>query len=240
MRLNVLKTAALHRAPRHLYCTNPLLPRKEMSSSASNSSASSSDKVYFSKLDVTDSVFLRTEHVIGIVNLKPIVPCRESVTSSSETGDWTSLNSLCSHSTPDVLLIPPNPSITRLSSLPSTSIGPFFQTVQHVVSTLQRVTGSTSCTVAIQDGPEAGQSVNHLHVHILPRKVGDFEENDEVYARLDEFGFEAGSKKRKDGSANASANASGVLAPDAEEERKPRSKEEMKAEAEWLRSVFDQ
>lgn len=136
-----------------------------------------------------------------------------------------------------MLLIPPNPSITRLSSLPSTSIGPFFQTVQHVVSTLQRVTGSTSATVAIQDGPEAGQSVNHLHVHVLPRKVGDFEENDEIYAKLDEFGFDNGSRK---GGHDSGSGSGSVLAPDAEEQRKPRSKEEMKAEAEWLKEMFNQ
>lgn len=33
----------------------------------------------------------------------------------------------------------------------------------------------------IQDGPEAGQSVPHVHIHILPRKAGDFEKNDEIY-----------------------------------------------------------
>lgn len=32
-----------------------------------------------------------------------------------------------------------------------------------------------------QDGPESGQSVPHVHVHILPRRRGDFEENDEIY-----------------------------------------------------------
>lgn len=32
-----------------------------------------------------------------------------------------------------------------------------------------------------QDGAQAGQTVPHVHVHILPRKLGDFENNDEVY-----------------------------------------------------------
>uniref|UniRef100_A0A4W5MCB1 Fragile histidine triad diadenosine triphosphatase n=1 Tax=Hucho hucho TaxID=62062 RepID=A0A4W5MCB1_9TELE len=35
-----------------------------------------------------------------------------------------------------------------------------------------------------QDGPEAGQTVKHVHVHVLPRKAGDFERNDNVYDEL--------------------------------------------------------
>ena len=34
------------------------------------------------------------------------------------------------------------------------------------------------------DGPLAGQSIPHLHVHILPRRVGDFADNDDVYREL--------------------------------------------------------
>jgi bis(5'-adenosyl)-triphosphatase len=37
-----------------------------------------------------------------------------------------------------------------------------------------------SLTLAIQDGPYAGQTVPHVHIHVLPRKPGDFEKNDEV------------------------------------------------------------
>ena len=35
--------------------------------------------------------------------------------------------------------------------------------------------------LTIQDGPQAGQTVPHVHIHILPRKRGDFEKNDEIY-----------------------------------------------------------
>ncbi len=38
----------------------------------------------------------------------------------------------------------------------------------------------------LQDGPAAGQSVPHLHVHVLPRKEGDFANNDEVYDAIDD------------------------------------------------------
>ena len=38
----------------------------------------------------------------------------------------------------------------------------------------------------LQDGPAAGQSVPHVHVHVLPRKKGDFANNDEVYDAIDD------------------------------------------------------
>ena len=44
--------------------------------------------------------------------------------------------------------------------------------------------GATSSTVSVQDGAEAGQTVEHVHVHVLPRRAGDFEENDDVYTAL--------------------------------------------------------
>jgi len=40
---------------------------------------------------------------------------------------------------------------------------------------------ATGVTYAIQDGAGAGQTVKHVHVHILPRFKGDFDENDEIY-----------------------------------------------------------
>ncbi|TYZ58820.1 hypothetical protein PybrP1_004459 [[Pythium] brassicae (nom. inval.)] len=36
------------------------------------------------------------------------------------------------------------------------------------------------CTA--QDGAAAGQTVKHVHIHVLPRRDGDFANNDEVYA----------------------------------------------------------
>lgn len=38
-----------------------------------------------------------------------------------------------------------------------------------------------TCFMLFQDGPQAGQTVPHVHIHIVPRKGGDFENNDEIY-----------------------------------------------------------
>lgn len=37
----------------------------------------------------------------------------------------------------------------------------------------------------LQDGADAGQSIPHVHIHILPRRSGDFKRNDDIYEVLD-------------------------------------------------------
>ncbi|XP_003366242.1 Bis(5'-adenosyl)-triphosphatase [Trichinella spiralis] len=63
-----------------------------------------------------------------------------------------------------------------------------------VESKLAKFYKTSSSTVCIQDGPEAGQTVKHLHVHILPRRRGDFEHNDEIYSVLDRHDKEVAEK----------------------------------------------
>jgi bis(5'-adenosyl)-triphosphatase len=170
------------------------VPRRSRSM-ATTPRSGGSEVVRFADFDVTDQVFLRTEHVVGIVNLKPIVPFRELPISGDDClcscSSLVPLTRRCfaahfpllapSCCTSDVLLIPPSPSITRLSLLPTASLAPFFRAVQLVTSRLEEVTGASSTNVAIQDGKEAGQSVAHLHVHVLPRKRCDeYAESDEV------------------------------------------------------------
>lgn len=57
--------------------------------------------------------------------------------------------------------------------------------------------------------------VPHVHMHIIPRKAGDWANNDDIYQELD---------KKKLGVDN--------------EERKPRTEQEMSAEASELRPYF--
>ncbi|KAI5640459.1 HIT domain-containing protein [Phthorimaea operculella] len=49
---------------------------------------------------------------------------------------------------------------------------------------MEKVHKTNSCTVTIQDGPYAGQTVRHLHCHIMPRTEGDFIQNDLIYLEL--------------------------------------------------------
>ncbi|KAK7305579.1 hypothetical protein VNO77_43485 [Canavalia gladiata] len=86
---------------------------------------------------------------------------------------------------------------------------------------LERYHKASSLTFCIQDGPQAGQTVPHVHIHILPRKSCDFENNDDIYDEIN--------KKEKELNQELGVD----------KERKDRSLEEMALEAnEYKKFVF--
>ena len=123
--------------------------------------ADDDDAVYaFSQIKISGAhVVLTSRHAYVAVNRKPVLPYH-------------------------LLVIPRRPSAVRLGDLTPEENADFFNLLAKAQKLAEHVTGATSSTVTVQDGPEAGQSVRHLHAHILARKNGDFEKNDEIYDRL--------------------------------------------------------
>ncbi|KAG5639340.1 hypothetical protein H0H81_004061 [Sphagnurus paluster] len=105
--------------------------------------------------------------------------------------------------------------------------------VRRVGNVIERAYGADGLTIACQDGKAAGQTVPHVHFHLLPRKQqGDrfSDKNDEIYPALE----------RHEGS--LSADIQHKVAPlkvDADEDRHPRSLDEMEQEARWLKGFFE-
>ncbi|KAI6175890.1 Nitrilase and fragile histidine triad fusion protein NitFhit [Aphelenchoides bicaudatus] len=50
---------------------------------------------------------------------------------------------------------------------------------------LQQFYKTQSATVSVQDGEYAGQTVKHVHAHVIPRKKGDFSPPDKIYNELE-------------------------------------------------------
>ena len=62
-----------------------------------------------------------------------------------------------------------------------------WRTVCTIQSILKQQYNCNAFNVAVQDGTAAGQSVPHVHVHILPRHCEDFARNDEIYEELEDW-----------------------------------------------------
>lgn len=96
-----------------------------------------------------------------------------------------------------------------------------------------------------QDGKAAGQTVPHVHVHILPRMLkGDpfAEQNDAIYSAIEreaKKGLATASEAEGADIARIARESTATTRVDAEDERKPRTAEEMEKEATWLRAFFE-
>ncbi|XP_022859204.1 bifunctional bis(5'-adenosyl)-triphosphatase/adenylylsulfatase FHIT-like isoform X2 [Olea europaea var. sylvestris] len=145
------------------------------------------------KIDLKQ-VFYSTQLSYALVNLRPVVPGH--------------------------VLICPRREIKRFVDLTADETSDIWLTAQKVGLQLESYHKASSLTFTIQDGPQSGQTVPHVHIHILPRKRGDFEKNDEIYDAIKEKEKELKQKL------------------DLDEERKDRTIEEMAEEAANYRKLF--
>lgn len=157
--------------------------------------------LHFGSFLVNPQVFHVTPLSFALVNLKPLLPGH--------------------------VLVSPIRLVPRVSDLSPAEVSDLFLTVQRVARMVERVYGASSLNIAIQDGKDAGQSVPHVHAHIIPRKPADLDDRggtDAIYDMLDGEDGNIGKHQRQ---------RSKFPKPD-ENARKPRGADEMKSEAAWL------
>ncbi|KAL8281529.1 hypothetical protein RQP46_006213 [Phenoliferia psychrophenolica] len=161
-------------------------------------------------------VFYQSALSLGLVNLKPLVPGH-------------------------VLVIPKRVT-PRFGDLTPEEVCDLFLSVQTISRVVEKEynAGCVFKSFGVEakeltndaDGPLAGQSVPHTHIHIMPRQPNDFQPLDAVYTALDSNNFDEDYRRRK---VRADREEKGV---DADEGREARSKEEMKDEARRLSELF--
>ncbi|KAG2494198.1 hypothetical protein HYH03_007556 [Edaphochlamys debaryana] len=173
----------------------------------------------FGKIPIPGShVFALTDLSYAFVNLKPVVPGH--------------------------VLVSPRRVVKRFAELTPQEVTDLWHLAQRVGSAVEAHFGAGSLTLAIQDGPLAGQTVPHVHVHVLPRKAGDFPKNDEVYDAIDresEQYVKATPPAPAPGAGAGSGSGSGAVAGeklDLDAERVVRSHDDMAAEAAALRALL--
>ncbi len=70
-------------------------------------------------------------------------------------------------------LIIPKVHEARIENLKQEDAEALFTTIYKLIRPIQRAIGTPACTIGVNNGREAGQEIPHIHVHIIPRKLGD-------------------------------------------------------------------
>ncbi|XP_047049541.1 bifunctional bis(5'-adenosyl)-triphosphatase/adenylylsulfatase FHIT-like [Lolium rigidum] len=121
---------------------------------------------------------------------------------------------------PGHVLVCPKREVKRFADLSTDETIDLWVTAKEVGVRLEQYHQASSLTFTIQDGPQSGQTVPHAHIHVIPRKKGDLENNDEIYDAIDVRERELKEKL------------------DLDIERKDRTMEEMSHEAREYRALF--
>ena len=74
---------------------------------------------------------------------------------------------------PGHTLVIPHRHVGSLFALEEAEFAALWPVLQWVRSDLQAEFAPDSVNVGVNDGPAAGQTVPHLHVHVIPRYAGD-------------------------------------------------------------------
>ena len=121
-----------------------------------------------------------------------------------------------------VIICPRQTGASRLSELPMATYFDLFATVHRFlarVGSSDKSSNSECFNVCIKDGKGAGGPFPHVHLHIIPRRIGDFEP-DAIYPLIDAWHPEGGK-----------TNHPPKLEFPHDSERKPRTNAVMTAEA---------
>ena len=169
-----------------------------------NNMAATTIDVMFGRFKIlANQIFYRSNHSFAMVNLRPLVPGH--------------------------VLVVSNRIVPLLSDLCDYEYEDLWKTVRKVQHVLKQEYSCDAFNVAVQDGEGAGQSVPHVHVHILPRYRGDMERNDDIYDKLEMWA------PRKEYSQTKTC----LEVPD-DNERRDRTIDEMAEEAGLYQSLMKQ
>ena len=70
---------------------------------------------------------------------------------------------------PGHVLVTPRRAVMRTAELSPAEADVLWDTVRRVQAVVEAAHGASASEVGVQDGKGAGQSVPHVHVHIIPR-----------------------------------------------------------------------
>lgn len=102
--------------------------------------------------EIVNATFAETEHMRAVYNLAPMLPGH--------------------------CLIVPRRHATRLSDLSAGEGAEMLAFAAQIATLVMTTYGCTGYDLSLQEGEAAGQTVDHLHLHIIPRHPGDLRTRD--------------------------------------------------------------
>ena len=114
----------------------------------------------FCRREVIEKSFFSTDRFSAFYNIAPVLP---------------------GHS-----LVIPKKHYQSLFELSDDELGEMMGFARRVTLVLKTVFGCSGFDWTIQDGASAGQTVPHLHLHIIPRKANDMDGAGEWYSSIPE------------------------------------------------------
>ncbi|SCP06062.1 histidine triad protein, putative [Plasmodium ovale] len=106
-------------------------------------------------------IFITTKHSYGFLNNKPLLPGHILLATLKKKKNYSDLD------------IEEIIDINLLTNFMCYIIGKLYN--------------AENFSIAIQDGKDAGQTVEHVHIHIIPRKYSDYGNNDNIYKDLNKL-----------------------------------------------------
>ena len=180
-------------------------------SSDNNMNGNTSENFLFGRFQIPEShIFYRSKLSTAFVNLRPIVPGH--------------------------VLVVSNRVVPLLEDLTDEEYSDLWNTVRKLQPMLRELYHTDDdrefgFNIAVQNGRASGQTVPHVHVHILPRIGGDIERNDDIYQALEEWA-------PRDSHKPETEESNQLEVPD-DDDRRDRTSDEMAEEAERYRRLLE-
>ena len=70
-------------------------------------------------------------------------------------------------------IVLPKQHFPRFTDMSDEEAGKLFGSVHRVAKVVEKILGIEGANIGINNGEVAGQTVQHVHVHIIPRREGD-------------------------------------------------------------------
>eukprot|EP00371_Babesia_bovis_P000493 XP_001609140.1 bis(5'-adenosyl)-triphosphatase [Babesia bovis T2Bo] len=118
------------------------------------------DSFSFGTISIPGSqVFAKSSMSYAFVNIRPFMP---------------------GHS-----LVSPLRVVKRYKDMTAAELADLSALVQVTAEALEQKHNASACTIVCQDGEAAGQTISHVHFHIIPRVKDDLAEPDSIYDELE-------------------------------------------------------